>query len=57
MNAVVKTKDMTEGDYAKAKAEYIAFVEEKQRKQREYQREYARKKKMLKKSNECAVSV
>lgn len=41
MNFVIKTKDMTEEEYAKAKAEYMAMVEEKQKRDREY---YAKKK-------------
>ena len=40
MNAVVKTYDMTEDEYARRKAEYHAMLEEKQKRQREYAKQY-----------------
>lgn len=44
MNAILKTRDMTETEYQKRREEFIALVEEKQRRQREYAKRYKDKK-------------
>ena len=44
MAFVIKTKDMTEEEYLREKMDYIAMVEEKQRKNKEYQKAYRDKK-------------
>lgn len=50
MNAIVKTVDMTEQEYRQQKEEYIRAYEEKRRKANEYQKEYARRKRLEKKA-------
>lgn len=50
MNAVVKTVDMTEQEYQQRKQEYIRAYEEKRRKANEYQKEYAKRKRLEKKT-------
>lgn len=56
MNAIVKTCDMTEEEYAKKKEEWIREYEEKRRRANAYQKEYAKRKRLQKQGQDLGVS-
>ena len=57
MNAIVKTCDMTEEEYAKKKEEWIREYEEKRRRANAYQKEYAKRKRLQKQGQDLPFLV